>query len=88
MDCLDRTNVVQSVICKEFTQNVVSDWKHPSLTFLPAFSPFFQLQKLGLISPFTPLSGQFLRHYQELWANNGDTISRQYTGTDAMKVTQ
>ena len=58
------------------------------LTFLPAFSPFFQLQKLGLISPFTPLSGQFLRHYQELWANNGDTISRQYTGTDAMKVTQ
>ncbi|XP_019856838.1 PREDICTED: phosphatidylinositide phosphatase SAC2-like [Amphimedon queenslandica] len=65
MDCLDRTNVVQSVICKEFIQTA--------------------LQKLGLIDPFTSLTGQFLRHYQELWANNGDTISRQYTGTDAMK---
>lgn len=25
--------------------------------------------------------------YQDMWANNGDAISRQYAGTAAMKVT-
>ena len=24
--------------------------------------------------------------YQDMWANNGDAISRQYAGTAAMKV--
>ena len=45
-----------------------------------------QLQKLGLLIPFEAITGQFLRHYQEIWANNGDIISKQYTGTVAMKV--
>lgn len=27
------------------------------------------------------------RIYQVMWANNGDTISRQYAGTAALKVT-
>jgi hypothetical protein len=43
------------------------------------------LQKLGLLIPFETISGEFLQHYQSLWANNGDIISRQYTGTAAMK---
>ena len=46
MDCLDRTNVVQSVICKEFTQNVVSDWKHPSLNFFACFFPFLPVTEV------------------------------------------
>ena len=33
------------------------------------------------------MSGEALSQFQELWANNGDVISRQYTGTDAIKVT-
>jgi len=32
------------------------------------------------------LSGTALQQFQMLWANNGDSISRQYTGTDALKV--
>lgn len=32
------------------------------------------------------LSGTALQQFQVLWANNGDAISRQYTGTDALKV--
>ena len=32
------------------------------------------------------LSREAQQQFQELWANNGDAISRQYTGTDALKV--
>lgn len=32
------------------------------------------------------MSGEALSQFQQLWANNGDVISRQYTGTDAIKV--
>lgn len=82
VDCLDRTNYVQSVIAKEFLQMAVSNYSHWGI-WLTLVS---QLQKLGLLSPFKPLLGQFLRHYQEMWGNNGDTVSKQYAGTVAMKV--
>jgi len=36
--------------------------------------------------PEESLIGDALQRFQELWANNGDAISRQYTGTDALKV--
>nr|XP_014346507.1 PREDICTED: phosphatidylinositide phosphatase SAC2-like isoform X2 [Latimeria chalumnae] len=44
-----------------------------------------QLRALGVLPPKTtlPLSSQ--RVYQLMWANNGDAISRQYTGTVALK---
>ena len=32
------------------------------------------------------LGGSTLTSYQEMWANNGDVISKQYAGTAAMKV--
>jgi len=44
------------------------------------------LQKLGVIPFDEKLGGPALTAYQEMWGNNGDTISRQYTGTAAMKV--
>lgn len=45
-----------------------------------------QLQKLGVIPFDEKLGGSTLVSYQEMWANHGDTISKQYAGTAAMKV--
>ncbi len=45
-----------------------------------------QLQKLGMIPFDERLGGSTLVSYQEMWANNGDIISKQYAGTAAMKV--
>lgn len=44
-----------------------------------------QLCKFGLMPPeeVLPPSCKFL--YQQLWADNGDVLSRQYAGTAALK---
>lgn len=47
---------------------------------------FLQLKKLGVMPPEQPLPLKCYRIYQVMWANNGDTISRQYAGTAALKV--
>lgn len=44
-----------------------------------------QLKKLGVMPPEQPLPPRCYRIYQVMWANNGDTISRQYAGTAALK---
>lgn len=46
----------------------------------------FQLKKLGVMPPEQPLPVKCNRIYQIMWANNGDSISRQYAGTAALKV--
>lgn len=66
MDCLDRTNVVQTAIGKAVLES--------------------QLVKLGLSPPYSPIPEQLKSPFMVLWANNGDIISRQYAGTNALKV--
>ncbi|XP_074089618.1 phosphatidylinositide phosphatase SAC2 isoform X2 [Macrotis lagotis] len=44
-----------------------------------------QLKKLGVMPPEQPLPMKCNRIYQIMWANNGDSISRQYAGTAALK---
>uniref|UniRef100_A0A1A8P764 Inositol polyphosphate-5-phosphatase F n=1 Tax=Nothobranchius pienaari TaxID=704102 RepID=A0A1A8P764_9TELE len=44
-----------------------------------------QLKKLGVMPPEQPLPLKCYRIYQVMWANNGDTISKQYSGTAALK---
>ena len=45
-----------------------------------------QFRRLGLISPLQEEAPESLvRILQSVWANNGDAISRQYAGTDALK---
>uniref|UniRef100_A0A1A7XVF1 Inositol polyphosphate-5-phosphatase F n=1 Tax=Iconisemion striatum TaxID=60296 RepID=A0A1A7XVF1_9TELE len=44
-----------------------------------------QLKKLGVMPPEQPLPLKCYRIYQVMWANNGDTISKQYAGTAALK---
>ena len=58
-----------------------------SCCLLQVLLSMLQLHKLMVYDPEEQsLSGAELQHFQELWANNGDAISRQYTGTDALKV--
>ncbi|XP_038045460.1 phosphatidylinositide phosphatase SAC2-like [Patiria miniata] len=65
MDCLDRTNVVQTAVARA----VLS----------------MQLRKLGILLPDQRLPRIIRQTYQDMWASNGDIISRQYAGTAALK---
>ncbi|CAH0554343.1 unnamed protein product [Brassicogethes aeneus] len=65
IDCLDRTNVVQTALSKAVME--------------------MQFCKLGLISPEGIIPNSIKSTFQSLWANNGDTISKQYAGTNALK---
>ncbi|XP_066586531.1 phosphatidylinositide phosphatase SAC2 isoform X2 [Prorops nasuta] len=65
IDCLDRTNVVQTAIGKAVME--------------------MQFSKLGLIPPDGILPTNIRQTFQLLWANNGDIISKQYAGTNALK---
>ncbi|KAG0342270.1 hypothetical protein BG004_005708 [Podila humilis] len=68
MDCLDRTNVVQSAIGRHILNH--------------------QLLRLGIASfPDKGLSvyEDFENVFNHVWANNGDSISREYAGTSALK---
>ena len=47
-----------------------------------------QLSKLGLLVPDFGLPNNVKSKLQTLWANNGDIISKQYAGTNALKVKQ
>jgi hypothetical protein len=45
------------------------------------------LKKVGLLDlDEGGLNGDARITFQTMWADNGDAISRQYAGTDAMKV--
>ncbi|KAJ8983827.1 hypothetical protein NQ317_008953 [Molorchus minor] len=65
IDCLDRTNVVQTALGKAVME--------------------IQFCKLGLISPEGSVPTNIKNTFQLLWANNGDIISKQYAGTNALK---
>ncbi|XP_012262086.2 phosphatidylinositide phosphatase SAC2 isoform X2 [Athalia rosae] len=65
IDCLDRTNVVQTALGKAVME--------------------MQFTKLGLIPPEGTLPANIRQTFQLLWANNGDIISKQYAGTNALK---
>ncbi|XP_020298278.1 phosphatidylinositide phosphatase SAC2 isoform X2 [Pseudomyrmex gracilis] len=65
IDCLDRTNVVQTALGKAVME--------------------MQFSKLGLIPPDGTLPANIRQTFQSLWANNGDIISKQYAGTNALK---
>jgi hypothetical protein len=65
IDCLDRTNVVQTAVGKAVME--------------------MQFCKLGLITPEGVMPNTIKNTFQLLWANNGDIISKQYAGTNALK---
>jgi hypothetical protein len=63
IDCLDRTNVVESALARHILTN--------------------QLTQVGR----TPdsLTSDIEWVFNDMWANNGDQISRLYAGTSALK---
>lgn len=65
IDCLDRTNVVQSA----FARHVLNQ----------------QLLALALLNPSEPGRPEMDVFFNDVWANNGDAISRCYAGTSALK---
>ncbi|KAK4490463.1 hypothetical protein RD792_001140 [Penstemon davidsonii] len=67
IDCLDRTNVTQSMIARKMLE--------------------FQLRRLGVFSAEETVSTHpnFDESFKILWANHGDDISIQYSGTPALK---
>jgi hypothetical protein len=50
------------------------------------YSMVFQCRKLGLLAPDENLPENCRKIFQQLWANTGDAISKQYAGTAALKV--
>ncbi|EGG23448.1 hypothetical protein DFA_05581 [Cavenderia fasciculata] len=72
LDCLDRTNLVQSMIglkvLESQFQKVGVDWRS-------------NLQR----DATTSNAAHVLKQIKLSWANNGDAISRQYAGTSALK---
>lgn len=67
IDCLDRTNVTQSMIGRKMLE--------------------FQLRRLGVFDAEETISTHpnFDDSFKILWANHGDEISIQYSGTPALK---
>ncbi|KAH3788858.1 hypothetical protein DPMN_167020 [Dreissena polymorpha] len=65
VDCLDRTNVVQTAVARVVMET--------------------QCRKLGLLAPEETLPDSCRRIFQQMWANTGDAISKQYAGTAALK---
>ncbi|KAM0057432.1 putative phosphatidylinositol-3,4-bisphosphate 4-phosphatase [Helianthus debilis subsp. tardiflorus] len=67
IDCLDRTNVTQSMIGRKMME--------------------YQLQRLGIFDAEETINTypSFDDCFKILWANHGDDISIQYSGTPALK---
>ncbi|KAJ7510013.1 SacI homology domain-containing protein [Mycena galericulata] len=65
IDCLDRTNVVQSAFARYVLNN--------------------QLGSVALLNPALEVRTETDNVFNDVWANNGDAISRSYAGTSALK---
>mmetsp|Transcript_2728 Transcript_2728/g.4645 ORF Transcript_2728/g.4645 Transcript_2728/m.4645 type:complete len:155 (+) Transcript_2728:1329-1793(+) len=75
MDCLDRTNVVQSVFSRNIAHQQLQSWgllPPPPSTARP--------------SPFKEFPLQLEQAFRESWSNNADAMSYLYTGTPALKT--
>ena len=69
IDCLDRTNVVQSMLAKRSLQ--------------------LTLTKLGILyngQTLEGVGGGMMELFKNVWADNADLISVQYSGTGALKT--
>eukprot|EP00842_Homolaphlyctis_polyrhiza_P000804 jgi/Hompol1/1724/HPOL_001925-RA len=68
MDCLDRTNVVQSVLARRMLE--------------------IQLRAYGILDAREQISHipDFEKLFKNIWADNADEISKQYSGTGALKT--
>lgn len=68
IDCLDRTNVVQSMLAKRSLKHI--------LTKLNILNPGQSIDSTAGLSTL----------YKNVWADNADLVSTQYSGTGALKT--
>ena len=68
IDCLDRTNVVQSMIARRVLERQLKDSKVLEAGELPGSDSLFE----------------FI--FKNMWADNADACSTQYSGTGALKT--
>lgn len=71
MDCLDRTNVVQSMLGRWVLQTQLEHSHYLSESN---------------VTPFELLDPQFNLFFQSFWADNADAVSCAYSGTGALKT--
>ena len=72
MDCLDRTNVVQTKYSYLMLHKILTQLQHPLLS--TKIDPLIFLEKSNL---------HFITDFRKIWADNGDNISTLYAGTGA-----
>lgn len=83
VDCLDRTNVVQTVFARNalesfLRQRNLLDSQESLPTAFPEVCPLYKCN-------FCNVSLQVEAQYKIIWADHGDEVSQQYSGTGALK---
>ncbi len=73
IDCLDRTNVIQTVISRINLHLILSDLNLSNNT-------------PDINEPFQAFQDGFEDTYKLMWTENGNYISRAYSGTNALKA--
>ncbi|KAF7457555.1 Sac1p family protein [Cryptosporidium felis] len=83
IDCLDRTNVVQSVIGRRVMHSILSH-----LFNLKLIGEVYS-RKADIGSAFEPIPGTSSSNentFRKLWSDNADALSKLYSGTPAQKT--
>lgn len=73
MDCLDRTNVVQSVISKRILLKQLRNFDVIKESMIDKSDPFFSFP------------GSLEKGFREIWTNHANQLSMLYSGTCAQK---
>ena len=79
LDCLDRTNIIQMRICWIILENML---KCMNLDYQYLNEIFNNEEKF-----FVPGNNEFKEKFKNIWAENGDELSIQYTGAPSTITT-
>lgn len=69
LDCLDRTNLIEQVVCQSVVEYIM---RNQGVSLLNSPRDRARLEEMT-------------NRHNDLWADNGDAISQIYTGTNALK---
>lgn len=81
LDCLDRTNVTQTMIAKRILENILDKIKATNRKSTRGSSSSQNEMVLGFDS--NNGDGFIFDIMKNMWAENGDMISKQYAGTSS-----
>jgi hypothetical protein len=74
IDCLDRTNVIQTVISRITLHHILFEMG------------ISKTQNDNINEPFEPFCDNFEDIYRSFWTDNGNFLSKCYSGTNALKA--